>query len=655
MAQPLLDQTEFDAIVLGTGLTEAIVAGALARSGRTVLHLDWNAFYGSNWAARNFKEVWEWCQSSNEGTLEEDPNQHLSVNFDKNHQNNYKDIEYDIYARDPPEPQLIEPSPSSDEVPINLILNEPQDTPFTTDSLAETSEPQPIETSDPRPTTPITPITPTAIITLDLSGLSSDPPTQTPTAAAITSTIASHLQTFFTEPTIHDLAAIAYESRLIQLSLPPTSSATVDLAPYIARIQTLSGLLRDSRHYNLDLAAKVLFCRGLLVETLITSGVSRYLEFKGVEKSFIFDGEEETFDKVPISKEDIFTNKSISLVDKRKLMKFLTFALEYENSQEAYEGYEAKPFAEFLKDKYRIDGKLLRAVLYSIALNGVADEDANTMDGLARTSRFLKSLGRFGNYAFLYPLYGGGSEIAQAFCRICAVYGGIYMLNHRIRELLVSKETGEFVGLVDTNGQTLKSKWLITAPDYVPNEWVAGKEGRWHWISRAIVIIDSSAYGQGDGGEVTQTVFPPRTVDGNRYPVTMLQLNHGSQACPSGQFVLYFNTKSDGGRTAKQELLNAVRKVVRLPDEAVSESGTRRAPLFTLFYKQCVRTADSLVEPVPGLRSTLPANVLPCGDPNAQIDYEEAMLEARSWFLKCCPGEEEGFLPVPEINPEEEE
>lgn len=53
------------------------------------------------------------------------------------------------------------------------------------------------------------------------------------------------------------------------------------------------------------------------------------------------------------------------------------------------------------------------------------------------------------------------------------------MLNHRIRELLVSKETGEFVGIVDTNGQILRSKWLITAPDYVPNEWVAGKEGRW--------------------------------------------------------------------------------------------------------------------------------------------------------------------------------
>lgn len=45
--------------------------------------------------------------------------------------------------------------------------------------------------------------------------------------------------------------------------------------------------------------------------------------------------------------------------------------------------------------------------------------------------------------------------------------------------------------------------------------------------------------------------------------------------------VLYFNTKSSGdGRTAKQELLNAVRKVVRLPDETVSEGGKHTDRLF---------------------------------------------------------------------------
>ena len=40
---------------------------------------------------------------------------------------------------------------------------------------------------------------------------------------------------------------------------------------------------------------------------------------------------------------------------------------------------------------------------------------------------FLLSLGRYGKGAFLYPRYGV-SDILQAFCRMCAVYGGFYML-----------------------------------------------------------------------------------------------------------------------------------------------------------------------------------------------------------------------------------
>lgn len=44
--EDFLDETSFDVIVVGTGLTEACVAAALARSGRKVLHLDALPFYG---------------------------------------------------------------------------------------------------------------------------------------------------------------------------------------------------------------------------------------------------------------------------------------------------------------------------------------------------------------------------------------------------------------------------------------------------------------------------------------------------------------------------------------------------------------------------------------------------------------------------------
>lgn len=42
--------------------------------------------------------------------------------------------------------------------------------------------------------------------------------------------------------------------------------------------------------------------------------------------------------KVPSSKEDVFNNQAISLIDKRKLMRFLTYAVDYQEKPEMMEG-----------------------------------------------------------------------------------------------------------------------------------------------------------------------------------------------------------------------------------------------------------------------------------------------------------------------------
>lgn len=44
-----LTQTEYDAVIVGTGLCESILAAALALAGSSVLHLDANGFYGGAW------------------------------------------------------------------------------------------------------------------------------------------------------------------------------------------------------------------------------------------------------------------------------------------------------------------------------------------------------------------------------------------------------------------------------------------------------------------------------------------------------------------------------------------------------------------------------------------------------------------------------
>lgn len=62
---------DFDVLVLGTGLTESIIAAAASRSGKTVLHLDHNDYYGSEWASIPFKQVETWIstESNNSGSL----------------------------------------------------------------------------------------------------------------------------------------------------------------------------------------------------------------------------------------------------------------------------------------------------------------------------------------------------------------------------------------------------------------------------------------------------------------------------------------------------------------------------------------------------------------------------------------------------------
>ena len=52
----------FDLIVVGTGLTESLVAAACARAGQKVLHLDSNSHYGSRCASFNLRQMDAWLR-----------------------------------------------------------------------------------------------------------------------------------------------------------------------------------------------------------------------------------------------------------------------------------------------------------------------------------------------------------------------------------------------------------------------------------------------------------------------------------------------------------------------------------------------------------------------------------------------------------------
>jgi len=83
-----------------------------------------------------------------------------------------------------------------------------------------------------------------------------------------------------------------------------------------------SELRKKSNTFSVDLAPRLLFGRSDLVDVLVESGVSRYLEFQGLKSARVLSSQ--GLVSVPLTKSDIFQDPVLSLPEKRALMRFIT-------------------------------------------------------------------------------------------------------------------------------------------------------------------------------------------------------------------------------------------------------------------------------------------------------------------------------------------
>ena len=88
-------------------------------------------------------------------------------------------------------------------------------------------------------------------------------------------------------------------------------------------------------------------------------------------------------------------------------------------------------FADFLTDVAKLPPRLCSVVTHALALAPFGQTQSvhqySTKNGVDDLLRHVSALGRFGDTAFLIPMYGSG-ELSQAFCRSGAVFGSTYML-----------------------------------------------------------------------------------------------------------------------------------------------------------------------------------------------------------------------------------
>ncbi|KGL82216.1 Rab proteins geranylgeranyltransferase component A 2, partial [Tinamus guttatus] len=382
---------------------------------------------------------------------------------------------------------------------------------------------------------------------------------------------------------------------------------------------------------------QLLYSRGLLIDLLIKSNVSRYAEFKNATRVLAF--QEGKVEQVPCSRADVFNSRQLTMVEKRLLMKFLTFCLEYEQHPEEYQDYESRPFAQFLGTQ-KLTPSLQHFILHSIAM--VSEADCSTLDGLQATRKFLQCLGRYGNTPFLFPLYGQG-EIPQCFCRMCAVFGGIYCLRHSVQCLVVDKESGRCKAVLDHFGQRISANYFVVEDSFLSESTC--KNVCYRQISRAVLITDQSILKTDSEQQVSILRMPP--VHRGQPAVCVIELCSSTMTCMKDTYLVHLTCPST--KTAREDLEPVVQKLFNLNAEMEKETENEEVDKPRVLWAVYFNMRDSS-----GIdRSSydgLPANVHVCSGPDSALGNDCAVRQAEAIFQEMFPTEE--FCPPPP-NPED--
>nr|CAI5857110.1 unnamed protein product [Callosobruchus analis] len=372
-------------------------------------------------------------------------------------------------------------------------------------------------------------------------------------------------------------------------------------------------LLKESRRFNIDLVPKLHYARGDFVELLISSNIARYSEFKSLSRVLTWlNGHLEV---VPCSRSDVFSNDKVSVIEKRMLMKLLTNLEDVENDLNQY---QSKTYKEYLKDK-KLTANLIHYVLYAISLS---DDGTPCKEGIENTKRFLGSLGRFGKTPFLFSMYGSG-EMPQAFCRLSAVFGGIYALGQPLKGLTISEN--KFKSLL-VNEQKIEAKHLILNSENVPKKFIEVKETA--YIARCILITDRSIMSS-EAEHLTLLLYPP---ENDKNLAILIELGTLTGTCPKDLFLVHITTRQK--TNPKEDFRHIISNLFTLNEENFESEKPK--VLWSCYFS----LPDSNVSDV---HLKIPDNVFFCTGPDIDLDYDFSVKKAKEIFSKIYPDEE--FLP----------
>jgi len=307
--------------------------------------------------------------------------------------------------------------------------------------------------------------------------------------------------------------------------------------------------LGRTRDYCVDLCPKYLMACGDLVKMLLHTRVTKYLEFKSVAGCYVQQGGK--IHKVPATPTEALNSGLMGIFQKRRFRDFIQFVSNYKESDpKTHSGLDLnKMTCQQCFDYWKLEPGTVLFTGHCIALypdDSYLKQPAKDM--IERCKLYAYSVSRYGNSPFIYPIWGLGG-LPEGFSRLCAVYGGVYMLNKPIQEIVYDKD-GRVTG-VKSEGQVAKCKMLLADPTYFVGTDKIKKVGE---VARCICIMKHPI--AGTNNESAQLIIPSAELKRNNdIYISMVSYHH--KVAANGYYICVVSTKVET-KDPKKELAAAL-------------------------------------------------------------------------------------------------
>lgn len=256
------------------------------------------------------------------------------------------------------------------------------------------------------------------------------------------------------------------------------------------------------------------------------------MEFKQISGSYVY--RDRRIAKVPSNEMEAIRSPLMGLFEKRRMKRFFEFISNYEEGNPStYQGLNLDRNSMLeVYTKFGLEAGTKDFIGHAMAL--YLDDDYLTKPARETVERILlyaKSMARFGKSPYLYPLYGLG-ELPQGFARLSAIYGGTYMLDKPVDEVVY--ENGVAVG-VRSGDETARAKIIIGDPTYFPTK--VRKTGK---VIRVICVL-TRPIPNTDNADSLQIVIPQNQI-GRKHDIYIAMVSASHKVASEGHYLAIVST-----------------------------------------------------------------------------------------------------------------